>query len=443
MAVPTGRISFQEVANGSAITNSNTTPTLSTSTGGAGSSRTASTADAYVTGRGALIVGNGVSSYFAKIFTSAVDAAGVTIYLHYLTAEKPSADITILQLRNSGGTSFSCSLLTTGKLRTNNAAGGTVDSTAINGDAELTDDHWYMIQISSDPGTGTTDGTGIFRLYDMTADPDGLLINTITKSNINTGTTQLTECRWGKTGGTGNYTCRCDEIAWLESSTSGIDLVTQNVTYDIQIDDPVGISDTGAPQQMSVEIPWNDAVGIADSLTNALNKPLGDNSGITDSLSLSFEKALADPVGITDGMTVSSDRTVATDQVNITDQLNAIQGSGTSQDITDSVGITDAISLTRTINITIADSLGIHDALLGVVPSGEGSIYDIEGARLRALGYSGSLAEMLSKWYCDQLSLAYPQALSVQDLEYRYLTGLGYTGSIGEMRRDSNRPKLY
>lgn len=283
MAAPTGRISFHEVADGVTISNSNTSPTLTTSTGG---TRVASTAEAYATGRGAVLTGTATSSFFAKDLSTAMATCGVGVYHHYLTADIPDAEITFLQIRDSSGGRFSVALQTNGKIRTINAAGSTVDQSAINSNTALTNDKWYYHQISATKGTGTADGTGIYRLYDVTDPNSPILINEITKTNINTGTADYTQLRWGKTGSGGTWTCKIDEISWLEGSTALIDLVNPNTIYEINLSDSLGITDTDDPQTTEVAFLFDDPVGMTDTLEVVRIRvvALVDSIGATDAL---------------------------------------------------------------------------------------------------------------------------------------------------------------
>lgn len=436
MAVPTGRISFQEVADGATITTSNTTPTLTTSSGG---TRVASTAEAYATGRGAILTGTATSAFFAKDLGTPNPTCGVGVYHHYQTADIPGAEQTFLQIRDGSGGRFSVAMRTDGKIRTIDASGATVDQVAINGNAALTDGHWYYHQISATKGTGTGDGQGTYTLYDVTTPGSPSLINSIVKTNINMGTADYTQVRWGKTGAGGNWTCKIDEIAWLESSMALIDLVSTIVN--IQIDDFVGISDTDTPQTLSFSIPFGDALGILDALSVAVGRAFPDSVALTDGMSLSFGTGPNDPIGITETFTISSTRNLPDDPVNITDALNAVLGNGVSKNAADNVGITDALVLDRIVTITVNDAVGLLDGILASAPPGTGlgSVTDVEFARLRTLGYTGDIDSMRYQWFIAQGGTP---GLSIMDLEFRYYRTLGFTGSLADMRlqASSNYP---
>lgn len=90
--------------------------------------------------------------------------------------------------------------------------------------------------------------------------------------------------------------------------------------------------------------------------------------------------------------------------------------------------------------MTFSDSLSIKDTLVwpGSIGAAMGSITDIEFARLRDLGYTGSLSEMRQVWLSDQIVDPQENYYSLRDLEFAYLRSLGYTGSLSDMRSQAN-----
>lgn len=248
-------------------------------------------------------------------------------------------------------------------------------------------------------------------------------------------------------------------------------------TYNVNIDDTVTISDTGSPQETAFTVVMDDdpvgiadsldtsmlivrtiadGVGIVDSVVDSISTNLNDNVGLTDLLNLSVNNTSAqDSAGIVDDLSFIwslqrglDDQVALTDtlsvekivNINLSDSIGATDSNiptlGGNFAIVDPVGISDVLDIQRTILLTIAENISIRDTLVwpGTIGAADGSIADIETARLRDLGYVGTLPDMRAAWLKDQIVDPSENYYSLRDLEFAYLRSLGYTGSLADMR---------
>lgn len=131
------------------------------------------------------------------------------------------------------------------------------------------------------------------------------------------------------------------------ADTAGItDSAGTAVARAVTVGDSIGITDTGAPQQLDIGMTLAESIGLTDS------------AGSTSARALN----VADNVGLLDATTVTADRTSGvSDTVGITDTSQADKGQSAAA--SDSVGVTDAASTVNDRTSSPVDTVGLSDGV--------------------------------------------------------------------------------
>lgn len=273
MVAASWRESFDTLGEGVAITTGNTALTTISSSGG----KVAYAAAAISGARGVRYSGAAVSSWSGYTLSTAQSTLGAECYFKYKTADKPTGSaVTFLQIRNSTGGALSANWLTTGQIYVLNAAGGNLSSNQgkLNSDTELADGN-YRLQITAVKGTTTSNGRVLIRLDNLTTGASITALDTGTTEN--TGTTDYTEIRWGKTGAGGTGTIDVDEQAYVLASTAAIDLSPANQSP---------TANAGSDQTVEPYFPFLlDFSGSTDPEGQALTYTATQTAGTTTTLS--------------------------------------------------------------------------------------------------------------------------------------------------------------
>lgn len=240
------RASFNTVVEGTSVSGSAGVDTV----GG-----TAPTAKAAAAVRGTMGVhfsGAATSSFL----TQTVPTKTTTIaqqYLYVSAATKPPAIRNLLQIRNATGNAASAQLTSTNYLEVYDAAA----SKRYDSGAALPDG-WYVLTVAVTRGTTTGDGRLAMWLRKAS---DDTLYASLDLLTANTGTTDITSVRHGKTSGTGTDGYYADECAAAWTTFGEIDRVPSGNPPILTVQDASG-QEPWQPIPLSVTIddpdggPW-------------------------------------------------------------------------------------------------------------------------------------------------------------------------------------------
>lgn len=171
--------------------------------------------------RGLRVVGNAVSSWFRQNVTGAQGTVIAQAYIKVDTAALPTSNVAFLSVRNStGGAATANLLVSNGSIIVQDAGG----STRYNSGALTTG--WYVLSVAVTKGTTTTNGR--LAIWLRNASDDSLVGSAVDESNRNTGTADLVEVRFGKTGSSGNTDIYIDECATGWGTFGEVDRVSSN-----------------------------------------------------------------------------------------------------------------------------------------------------------------------------------------------------------------------
>lgn len=171
--------------------------------------------------RGLRVIGNAVSSWWRQNVVGAQGTVIAQAYIKVDTAALPTANVAFLSVRNStGGAATANLVVSNGSIIVQDAGG----STRYNSGALTTG--WYVLSVAVTKGTTTTNGRLGVWLRD--ASTDALVGAAVDESDRDTGTTDLIEVRFGKTGASGNATFDMDECATGWGTFGEVDRVSAN-----------------------------------------------------------------------------------------------------------------------------------------------------------------------------------------------------------------------
>lgn len=208
------RASFEDVGEGVELNATHTG--VSAVTGNSGD-LTGLAAAAIRGARGIRVVGNAVSSWFQQNIPASQGSASARQYIR-ISGTPPGNNTSFLQIRNSTTAASTCIWTTSGQIVVQDAGGTTrltINSIPA-GD--------YVVSTSVTKGTTTSNGR--IGIWVRDAATHTLTAAAVDLATANTGTTDFTEVRHGKTGGTGSLTYDMDECATAWGTFGEIDLVS-------------------------------------------------------------------------------------------------------------------------------------------------------------------------------------------------------------------------
>lgn len=162
---------------------------------------------------GYRVQGTSVRSYFSWNSGSFTASKMLTQRFYVRIPAAPSAAVQIMQLRNSTGQAAALNVTTGRNLQLTNAPGVGLWTAA----SAMAVDTWYRVELAITAGTTTTNGVVDFAYYSL----DSMTpIQTFTATNVDLGTTNIVDVRWGKVSSTGTFEVFLDSLKIDSSSTT-------------------------------------------------------------------------------------------------------------------------------------------------------------------------------------------------------------------------------
>lgn len=308
---------------------------------------------------GALPMKSVPSGSGASYGTWTINAASNWRYrgYHYLESA-PDSELGIAWFGVGGTRVAYLSLLgTTGRLMIRNAAFSPV-GTGPTEDFPL--NRWVMVEARGAVGTSAAVE---MRFYDT----DHTTVLSSRSGTSDFGSSTFTALRVPFRVSTSTYTAT-HYAAGIKFADSGTDwLGPLSTTYNINLSDGVGVTDTGSPQQLETEFLQEDSVGVTETITVGLSRPRtqDDSVGVGDSLSVALTRAvnLSDGVGIADATSPAKTMPVTlSDSVGASDSTTGNLQGVSSSTLSDSVGVADSLTVARIFNISLSEGVGVSDA---------------------------------------------------------------------------------
>ena len=274
-------------------------------------------------GIGYRVQGNTFNAFFSWNSASFTPSLMMAQRFYVRFPAAPSVATQIMQLRNSAGQACGLNLTTTRTLQLTNAPG-----TGIwNGASVLAVDTWYRVELATQAGTTTSNGTVNLAFYALDSTT---AIETFTASNANLGTTVLSDVRWGKSSSSGIWEGFFDSIKIDSSSTT---FLGPHITSVASVRPGGVISNPGV---------WTNIGGAA-----SLDAALADESNVT------YIASPANPAAA--AITVSMNGTLNTGPVTVKVKADIDAAVAATVDVALMQGTTVVATRTFTVTTSIQD----------------------------------------------------------------------------------------